>query len=328
MTTKDKLSKPTDLEFMKMADALNQSDQYRVITKYNKPEFYNISAPLQKKIGVFLDIEATGLSFTADKLIELGMVKFEYSDDGRIFRVLEEFNGYQDPGRTISTFITGLTGISNDMVKGESIDESAVAEYLEDVDLIIAHNAKFDRSFFEITFPNIKPKPWACSMYDVNWNQEKIESHKLEYIAYKYNFFYEGHRAIIDCLVGIHILSQELYNSKQLVFKQLLDNAMQPRYKLWAQNAAYAHKDLLRTRKYRWETHPAHGFKAWCIELPESQVEAEINYLKTEIYSSQMMNIPVDIFDAFSRFSLNSYTHQDKRKYAHKMSWINQLQDG
>jgi len=308
-------------------ELLNQSDQYRVIKKYNKPEFYNLNADVPKRIGVFLDIESTGLSFTEDKLIELGMVKFEYSDDGRIFRILEEFNGYQDPGKDISAFITGLTGINDDMVKGQEIDESAVSEYLEDVDLIIAHNAKFDRSFFEITFPNIKPKAWACSMHDVNWNQEKVESHKLEYIAYKYNFFYEGHRAIIDCLVGIHILSQELYNSKQLVFKQLLDNAMQPRYKLWAKNAAYAHKDLLRTRKYRWETHPAHGFKAWVIEIPESLVEAEINYLKTEIYSSQMMNIPVDIFDAFSRFSLNSYMHQDKSKYAHKMSWINQLQD-
>ena len=323
MTTNTKL---TELDFLKMADTLNQSEQYRVITKYNKPEFYNPCADVPKKIGVFLDIEATGLSLTEDKLIELGMVKFEYSDDGCIFRILEEFNGYQDPKKSISAFITGLTGISDDMVKRQKIDESAVAEYLEDVDLIIAHNAKFDRSFFEITFPNITPKAWACSMYDINWNSEKVESHKLEYIAYKYNFFYEGHRAIIDCLVGIHILSQELYNSKQLALKQLLDNAMQPRFKLWAQNAAYAHKDLLRARQYRWDTHPAHGFKAWSIELPENQVATEIDYLKNEIYNSQM-NIPVDIFDAFSRFSLNSYVQQDKNKYTDKINWINGLQN-
>ena len=322
MTTENK---PNDLDLMKMADTLNQSPEYRIITKYNKPEFYNLSADVPKKIGVFLDIEATGLSFTEDKLIELGMVKFEYSLDGLIFRILEEFNGYQDPGRAISAFITGLTGINDDMVKGEKIDELTVASYLENVYLIIAHNAIFDRSFFEITFPNIKPRAWACSMYDVNWNQEKIESHKLEYIAYKYNFFYEGHRAIIDCLIGIHILSQKLYNSKQLALKQLLDNAMQPRFKLWAKNAAYAHKDLLRARQYRWDTHPIDNFKAWSIELPESQVEKEINYLKTEIYGSEM-NIPVDIFDAYSRFSLNSYIQQDKNKYADKISWINELQ--
>ncbi|MDG1437111.1 MAG: 3'-5' exonuclease [Rickettsiaceae bacterium] len=179
--------------------------------------------------------------------------------------------------------------------------------------------------FFEKTFPNTKPKAWACSMYDVNWKNENIESHKLEYIAYKYNFFYEGHRAIIDCLVGIHILSQELTNSKQLVLKQLLDNATQPRFKLWAQNAAYAHKDLLRTRKYRWDTHPAHGFKAWSIELPECQVEDEINYLKNKIYNGPI-NIPVDIFDAYSRFSILS-NKNESNQYTEKLDWIKNLQN-
>ena len=319
-----KNNKSNDL--IQMVDIVNQSDQYRVITKYNKPEFYNLGNDVSKKIGVFLDIEATGLSFAEDKLIELGMVKFEYSLDGRIFNILEEFNCYQDPGQNISTFITELTGINDEMVSGQKIDELSVADYLENVDLVIAHNATFDRAFFEKTFPNIEPKAWACSMYDVNWNQEKVESYKLEYIAYKYNFFYEGHRAIIDCLVGIHILSQELYNSKQLVLKQLLDNAMQPRFKLWAQNAAYAHKDLLRNRKYRWDTHPDLGFKAWYIELSESQVANEISYLKSEIYNSAI-DIPVDIIDAYSRFSRNNDKQQSNIKYAEKLAWINQLQE-
>ena len=66
-----------------------------------------------------------------------------------------------------------------------------------------------------------------------------------------------------------HILSQTLYNSKQLALKQLLDNALKLTYKLWAKNVPYEHKDLLRTRKYRWNVHSEHSFKAWCIELTE-----------------------------------------------------------
>ena len=50
--------------------------------------------------------------------------------------------------------------------------------------------------------------------------------------------------------------------------------------KLWAKNAPYAHKDILRTRKYRWDTHPEHGFKAWSIEMAENMVENEISFLK------------------------------------------------
>ncbi len=313
-------------DISKAIDVLNQSDNHRVITRYKKPEFYNLSADVSKKIGVFLDIEATGLSFSDDKLIELGMVKFEYSDNGRIFRILEEFNEYQDPGRDISQFITELTGITNDMVSDKHIEESSVNEFLKDVDLVIAHNAIFDRAFFETTFPCIEPKAWACSMHDISWNNEKVESHKLEYIAYKYNFFYEGHRAIIDCLVGIHILAQQLYNSKQLVLKQLLDNAMKPTYKLWAKNAPYEYKDLLRNRKYRWNIHADHSFKAWCIELPEHKVENEINYLKSAIYNKNM-NIPVDIFDAYSRFSIVNNKNINNSKYADKIKWVVDLQN-
>ena len=93
-------------DIKKAIEVLNQSNNHRVITRYKKLEFYNLNADMPKKIGVFLDIEATGLSFDDDKLIELGMVKFEYSDDGRIFRILDEFNEYQNPGVDISSFIT------------------------------------------------------------------------------------------------------------------------------------------------------------------------------------------------------------------------------
>ena len=320
------MSKNTNKDIINSITVLNQSDDHRVITRYKKPEFYNLNADMPKKIGVFLDIEATGLSFADDKLIELGMVKFEYSDDGRVFRILDEFNEYQDPGVDISSFITELTGITNEMVSGNHIDESSVSEFLKDVDLIIAHNAKFDRAFFESTFPNIEPKAWGCSMFDISWNNENIESHKLEYIAYKYNFFYEGHRAITDCLVGLHILSQTLYKSKQLALKQLLDNSLKPTYRIWAKNAPYECKDFLRGRRYRWNVHPEYGFKAWSIELPEHKVEDEILCLKDNVYTQQM-NIPVDIFDAYSRFSVlnNKYKSDD---YADKIDWIKSLQNG
>ena len=39
---------------------------------------------MPKKIGVFLDVESTDLSYTQDKLIDLGMVKFEHSNCGHI----------------------------------------------------------------------------------------------------------------------------------------------------------------------------------------------------------------------------------------------------
>ena len=118
-----------------------------------------------------------------------------------------------------------------------------VTTYLNNVEIIIAHNAQFDRSFFEMTFPTIAPKAWGCLMYDINWKSEGISSNKLEYIAYKYNFFFEGHRAIIDCLAGIHILAQDLPISKESVLKQLLVNSNALRFKLYATTSPYNSKD-------------------------------------------------------------------------------------
>ena len=242
------------IDLKKLASILSKSNQYRVTEKYQKPEYYNIADASDKLIGVFLDFEATGLSYATDKMIELGMVKFEYTEDGRIFRLLDEFSSYQDPNKPIPEYITKLTGINDDtdeMVKGHRINVNEIDSYLNNVDLIIDHNAQFDRTFFEITFPAIPSKAWGCSMYDIDWKFEDISSHKLEYIAYKYNFFFEGHRAIIDCLAGIHILAQELPNSQQPVLKQLLTNALAIRFKLYATNSPYESKDLLKARGYR-----------------------------------------------------------------------------
>lgn len=310
-----------------IADQLRQSGKYRIIDKYQKPKGYNLdhSTDNSKKfIGVFLDVEATGLSYTSDKLIELGMVKFEYTEDGRIFNLLEEFNNYQDPKIPIPEYITKLTGITDDMVKGHSIEESKVAHYLDNIDIIIAHNAQFDRAFFETTFPNIACKAWACSMFDIDWKNEDVTSHKLEYIAYRYNFFYEGHRAIIDCLAGIHVLAQHLFNSKQLVLKHLLNNALQLEFKLWAKDAPYNCKDLLKSRGYRWATNPNNNFKAWCISIPERQVEDEIQYLRSIIYN-RPMDIPIEIFDALSKYSINDHLLENQNKYADKLLWAKEL---
>ena len=323
-----------------IANQLRRSDEYRVIKKYKKPIGYNLdrnndcdvnvknkSKSTNKLIGVFLDIEATGLLYTSDKLIELGMVKFEYTQDGCIFNLLEEFGGYQDPNTPISGFVTKLTGINDDMVRGHSISENEVSEYLKDVDIIIAHNAQFDRAFFEFTFPNIAPKAWACSMRDINWNDEDISSLKLEYIAYRYNFFFEGHRAIIDCLAGIHILAQNLINSQKPVLKRLLDNAMQLEFKLWAKNAPYDSKEQLKARNYRWGMHPTNNYRAWYISIPEINVEEEIKYLRSDIYKTNAsIPLEVEIFDSFNKYSIIKQPLESiNEKYADKLMWIKNL---
>ena len=320
------LIKENDDRLQGLAKELGHSEEYRIIRKYKKPEYYHSSSSsstdIKKFVGAFLDIEATGLSKNKDKLIELGIVKFEYSEDGRIFKILDEFHSYQDPKVPIPEFISKLTGIDDAMVRDQNVDTAKLSKYLEDVNLIIAHNSEFDRAFFETTFPTLKPYAWACSMRDVDWKNEGIGSLKLDYIAYQYNFFYTGHRSISDCLASIHILSRNLPVSKTLVLKSIIDKANKLRFKLWATNAPYHAKELLKARGYRWNMENGSKHRAWAVEITEDNVETEIEYLRSEIYNG-ILNIDLDLIDAYSRFTDKYVT--DDIKYQDKIDWVDKL---
>lgn len=46
-----------------LALLLDKPEQFRIIQKYQKPEFYKVDNNVPKQIGVFLDTETTGLSY-------------------------------------------------------------------------------------------------------------------------------------------------------------------------------------------------------------------------------------------------------------------------
>src|SRR3546814_11820063 len=91
-------------------------------------------------IGAIVDIETTGLEPDA-KIIELGIVTFSFCSDGRIISVRQVTNWLEDPGFPLSDEIVRLTGITNDAVRGQAIDDDMAEAMLNAVVLIIAHNA-------------------------------------------------------------------------------------------------------------------------------------------------------------------------------------------
>jgi DNA polymerase-3 subunit epsilon len=285
-----------------LIDRLHATGDYKIIRRLKPVEHYHQDTGTEKQIGIYLDTEATGLDPDLDKVIELAMVPFEYDAEGRIYRILPAYNALQDPGMAISPFITRITGITDQMVAGQAIDPAAVGEMLNGAALVIAHNARFDRPFVESLHPDFQDIAWACSIADVNWNEEGFEGVKLEFLAYKYGFFYEGHRATIDCQAGIELLSQRL-PSGDPVLKRLLGNAARTDVRLWADRAPFDKKDLLKQRGYRWSPGGEGIRKAWYKDLPEPLVDAELLYLNQEVYPRAVGVLPMDRFDAKVRYS-------------------------
>ena len=119
-----------------------------------------------------LDVETTGLSTENDDVVQLAMLPFEYeAKSGRILSVhkARAFEGLREPAVPISEEASLVTGITGDMVAGKSIDGSAVDAVVSKADLIIAHNAAFDRPMVERHWNCFSKKPWACTLTGVDW---------------------------------------------------------------------------------------------------------------------------------------------------------------
>ncbi|VAW98439.1 DNA polymerase III polC-type [hydrothermal vent metagenome] len=286
---------------------LEDTGNYHVIKRFEPVEFYhqvaNPDSNIELRKCIFLDVETTGLSHNEDTVIELAMVPFEYDADGNIYNVLPAYNGFQDPGRPIPVKITELTGITDDMVKGQSLDMVKITEMLSDCVLVIAHNARFDRPFMEAVSDEFKEKYWACSIADVDWSAEGFGSSKLEFLAYQFKFFYEAHRAVIDCQIGIHILTQTLPKSGANAMQLLLSSARRTDFRLWAKGAPFDKKDELRKRGYRWANGDDGGFKAWYLDLPESELDTEYDYLSEYIFNRTISNLPTKKLTGKLRYS-------------------------
>ncbi len=109
------------------------------------------------------DIETTGSHASGNSIIEIGICLH----DGK--KIIREFETLLDPGRRLPAFITGLTGITDDMLHpAPTFDQ--VADTLEEIfsdAVFVAHNVNFDYSFIREEFAAIGRQfvaPRLCTM--------------------------------------------------------------------------------------------------------------------------------------------------------------------
>jgi len=151
----------------------------------------------------------------------------------------------------------------------------------------------------EVRLPLFKNLPWGCSIRDVAWRDAGYSSSALEFLAYRAGFFYEGHRAEIDCRALLALLARPLGEAQPPALKFLLEHARQPTLKIYALNSPFETKDLLKERGYRWEPQR----KVWVIELPAAEQDAELAWLKANVYDGSSVQIEVEVLDARVRYS-------------------------
>ncbi len=287
-----------------LARTLEATGDYRVLRRFAPVASYHSPDGAKTTTALALDVETTGLSATGDAIIQLAMVPFEFAPEtGRIYGVREPITCLEDPGRPIPPEIVALTGITDAEVKGRRIDEAAVTAAVNGASLIIAHNAGFDRPFMERRLPMFREKHWACSQQEVPWRAAGSKSGALEFLLIKRcGMFYSAHRADLDCLALIHLLATPL-ESGELPLALLLQSARRKSVRLWAEQAPIASKDALKARRYRWNPGTDSRPKAWFKELPREELDAELGWLRSEVYSGSLPKLRQDSLDARTRYS-------------------------
>lgn len=250
---------------------------------------------------VLLDTETTGLDASREKIIELALLRVEVdAGTGRPCGAVQVYDGLEDPGMPISDEIAALTGISNDMVRGQRLDEARVAELLAGADLIIAHNAAFDRPFVEARLPVFEQLPWACSFADIDWKSEGQSSAKLESLALSNGWFYDAHRAEMDCHALLAVLGQTLPQAQQTGLARLLLAGTQTAYRLQATAAPFEAKDLLKARGYRWNAEQ----RVWHTRLAdESALQGECEWLRSAVYGGRSARVQLEKLHAGVKYS-------------------------
>jgi len=290
----------------------NSEDIQELLTQVSKLG-YRFTRPIQNRVSyseeapegelikaVILDTETTGLNSATDKIIELGMISFEFCPKtGKAYRVLGTFNELEDPGFPIPPESTKVHGIDDVMVSGKLIDDAKVISFLDGVRLIIAHNAKFDRPFVESRLPIFKDYAWACSLSQIPWSEEGISSAKQEFLAYSFGFHYEGHRASNDCQALLEILQQNFPKSGNLVMKRLIESLVSKEVIVSPLNSPYDSKDQLKARGYRWSAER----KLWSKFISVDALYLEAEWLKTEVYSGRSFELEQEKIGPKTRFS-------------------------
>lgn len=151
---------------------------------------------------IVFDVETTGFNaYGEDQIIEIGAVKLF---DGK---VIDSFSKLIDPKRKLVKKITEITGITDEMLKGQPSEEEVVKEFLDFIGdyTLVAHNAKFDISFLESAIKKYKFNELNNTVLDTLELSRTLEPdnfrHSLSALVKRYDIPFDEdshHRAEYD----------------------------------------------------------------------------------------------------------------------------------
>ena len=264
--------------------------------KFNGESFVNLPENYQNEDIIkvcFLDLETTGTNKDTCKIIEFaGKTTAIDKNNGELIGIIDQYQSFNDPEESITPQITRITGITNEDVEGHSLDWELISQMIDKADIIVAHNASFDRAFMDRYLPLSKDKVWGCSLNDINWVKRGFNARGQEILCIWHGFYYESHRAMYDVDALIHLVTYEIEGQNKASL-ELISNSTKPVYKIAAINSPFETKDFLKARKYRWNPEKRYWWKNILLEDLETEKEWMADTIYNGIFQGKVEEISV-----------------------------------
>ena len=219
---------------------------------------------------LILDTETTGLDENNDEVIEIGCILFHVPTKSVLSQLSFLLPVQINDAQHINGIPVEVSNISQPWSEGIDL----LLKLVDYCDLIVAHNAAFDKKWFgKGNLPNLE-KNWLCSLEDINWSFKKnLKSRpSVTDLALSFNIpVWNLHRALSDCYY-ISEVFKKIENLENLLLK-----ATEPKY-LYRALVSYEDRSLAKNAGFRWNS-PVQG--AWTRKLSEKEA-TELDF-KVEI---------------------------------------------
>lgn len=258
-----------------------RSSDFRLLRRVRLGEgLVEISPETAVGVGAAVDVETTGLDVDKDRVIELAVRRFRYDKTGCIVRLDRPYSWTEDPGTPLSQEVMRITGLRDEDVCGTRIDDSQAVALISSAEVVVAHNARFDRGFVEKRLPALAGMVWACSASDVDWRALDFEGKALGWLLAQAGWFHGAHRAGEDVDALIELLRCRP-GGGPTILSHLIDRAFSGGWLLRARGAAFECRGMLKARGYSWD--PA--LKVWFREVVDAALGEERDWLRQNVYA-------------------------------------------
>jgi len=189
------------------------------------PEHSVDVAPAQTGIAACIDIETTGIDAKTHEIIEIAVGLFPYHhSSGAILGIQELYSSTAEPAIPIPPAVSRLTSITSGLCTGKVIAWDVVRRMISQADLLIAHNAEFERRFLSRIPGLIDGKPLLCTQTVPAWHARGAKaSRRLDLLSAQHQIPHISHRAYGDVIATVLLVSVTSPATGTPYFRQILE---------------------------------------------------------------------------------------------------------